>query len=73
MTGPAALVCPECGLGQDHPPPFQDVAGNWICGKCWFIDQIETIMEVVEAPGSWRRAQRRLPTSPPCRGITGPE
>lgn len=48
---PDILICPECGPGQDHPQPFQDTAGHWLCGKCKFINSIETVMEIVEAPG----------------------
>lgn len=46
LDWPEALICPECGPGQDHPQPFQDAAGRWLCGKCWFINQIATVMEI---------------------------
>lgn len=51
LKWPALLICPECGPGQDHPQPFQNAAGQWLCGKCGFIDQRATVMESVEASG----------------------
>lgn len=34
------LMCPICSKYRpeiEHPQPFIDATGEWICGTCWFL------------------------------------
>ena len=29
------LICPICDECRDHPQPFLNDEGRWVCGACW--------------------------------------
>lgn len=41
---PADVEHYHCPYGCEHPQPFLLADGRLLCGRCWFVDEIETEM-----------------------------
>lgn len=47
------LYCPVCDECRDHPQPFLDPDGRWLCGACWFETGTKSEMQIrVEEPAA---------------------
>ncbi len=34
----------HCPFGCEHPQPYMDAKGEYICGRCAFVDGLRTLM-----------------------------
>lgn len=42
------MRCPRCNEVREHPQPFQDATGRWLCGACWYMEGLEIEMEFAD-------------------------